>query len=177
MTVRPNCGYAFVSGQFLFFNHFISDYFFSFSNYYLQCNIFVISGSVKIMIFYVKCILLCFFIKKVNRSLFDNTAGNKSIPAIWADSYILSIISLIFFGFRVDRLLIRLCILLRSQCPGLVWYFQESLRSLISNSIGRTQQQIPKLTGMLDVACNFQLRPNNRSECIINIILFVVFIF
>jgi len=52
-------------------------------------------------------------------------AANKSIPAIWADSYILSIISLIFFGFRVDRLLIRLRILLpRLGGAGLVWFYQ-----------------------------------------------------
>jgi len=49
-----------------------------------------------------------------------STQANKSIPAIWADSHILSSFSLIFFGFRVDRLLIRLRILLRSQCAG--WF-------------------------------------------------------
>jgi len=56
--------------------------------------------------------------------LTNTTTGNKSIPAIWADSHMLSIISLIFFGFQVDQLLIRLRILQRSQGAGLVWYFQ-----------------------------------------------------
>ena len=37
-----------------------------------------------------------------------------ALHKIWADSCILNIFSLIFFGFRADRLLIRLRILLRS---------------------------------------------------------------
>jgi len=51
-------------------------------------------------------------------------AANKSIPAIWADSHILSSISLIFVGFRADRLLIRLRIFATLPVRRLVWFYQ-----------------------------------------------------
>jgi hypothetical protein len=53
----------------------------------------------------------------IQTPMVDTSSGyayNKSIPAIWADSHILGFISLILFGFQVDRILIRLRILLRS---------------------------------------------------------------
>jgi len=51
----------------------------------------------------------------------EQRTANKSIPAIWADSHILSSVSLIFFCFRVDRLLIRLRILL-PRLGGAGWF-------------------------------------------------------
>jgi len=72
-----------------------------------------------------------------------STQANKRFTAIRADSYIFSSCAQTIFGFKVDRLLIRLRILLRSLCASSVWRFQKSLRSLISISAWRTQQHFP----------------------------------